>query len=57
MNFGSEIEVEILNKKIVNSGKILYLPRMKDKGELSIVEYGNGFTIGQFGIKEPIGNF
>lgn len=55
MNFGSEIEIEILNRKIVEDGKKLYLPRAEKNGRISIVEYGKSFTIGSFGIREPIG--
>lgn len=55
MNFGSEVEIEILNRKIVEDGKQLYLPRVEKDGRLSVVEYGKGFTIGSFGIREPIG--
>lgn len=55
MNFGSEIEIEILNRKIVEDEKKLYLPRVEKDGKLSIVEYGKGFKVGSFGIKEPIG--
>lgn len=55
MNFGSEIEVDILNQKILEAGKILYLPRVERDGTLSVVEYGKGFSVGSFGIREPIG--
>lgn len=55
MNFGSELTIEILNKWIVEEGKNLYLPRVEKDGTLSVVEYGSGFTVGQFGIREPIG--
>lgn len=55
MNFGSEVEIESLNQKILEANKKLYLPRVEKDGELSIVEYGEGFSIGSFGIREPIG--
>lgn len=55
MNFGSEVEIESLNQKILEDNKKLYLPRVEKDGELSIVEYGEGFSIGSFGIREPIG--
>ena len=55
MNFGSEVEIERVNEKILKDGKKLYLPRVEKNGELSIVEYGKGFSIGSFGIREPIG--
>lgn len=55
MNFGSEVEIERLNKKILEDNKKLYLPRVEKDGKLSVVEYGEGFSIGSFGIREPIG--
>ena len=56
MNFGSEVEIERLNEKILEENKILYLPRVEKDGTLSIVEYGKGFSIGSYGIREPIGD-
>lgn len=55
MNFGSEIEIERLNERVIADGKELFLPRVEKNGELSIVKYGEGFSIGQFGIREPVG--
>ena len=55
MNFGSELSIEILNKRIIEDGKILYLPRVEKDGKLSVVKYGKGFEIGSFGIREPLG--
>lgn len=55
MNFGSEIKIEILNKEILKAGKELYLPRIEKNVELSVIRYGENFSIGKFGIKEPIG--
>lgn len=55
MNFGSEVKIEILNEKILEMGKELYLPRVEKDGKLSVVRYGQGFSIGSFGIREPVG--
>lgn len=55
MNFGSEIEIEILNREIIRDNKRLFLPRVEKNGILSVVEYGKGFTIGKYGIREPLG--
>lgn len=56
MNFGSEIEIENFNQEVLKSGKKLYLPRVEKDGTLSVVEHGTGFSIGAFGIREPIGD-
>ncbi len=55
MNFGSEIEIEILNNMIIESQRELFLPRIEKDGELSIVKFDFKFKRGQFGIREPIG--
>ncbi|MDO5788731.1 MAG: 5-formyltetrahydrofolate cyclo-ligase [Fusobacterium sp.] len=55
MNFGSEIEIENFNQEVLKNGKKLYLPRVEKDGTLSVIEHGTGFSIGVFGIREPIG--
>lgn len=35
MNFGSEVEIERLNEKILEENKILYLPRVEKDGSFN----------------------
>lgn len=56
MNFGSEIEMDIFNEKMLKDKKRVFLPRIEKDGTLSVVEFGTEFSIGSFGIREPIGD-
>lgn len=55
MNFGSELEIELFNKRVIFDGKELYLPKVEKDGTLSVVRYSGDFSIGAFGIREPLG--
>lgn len=55
MNFGSELEIEIFNQRVLADKKELYLPRVERDGSLSVIKYSGNFSIGAFGIREPLG--
>ena len=55
MIFGGEVEIGRLNAKILEENEILYLPSVEKDGTLSIVEHGEGFSMGSYGIREPMG--
>ena len=56
MSFKNEIDTSVINKIILDSGKILLLPRVEKDGTMNAVIYSGQFHVSSFGIEEPIGD-
>ena len=55
MDFKNEVKTDKINDFIKNSGKILVLPKVKDKETMIVIEDKNQYIVSPFGNKEPDG--
>lgn len=54
LSFSSEATTDLLIEKLLELGKKVYCPRVNGK-TMEAVEYGDDFTLSEFGIREPVG--
>ncbi len=54
LSFSSEMPTDKLIELLLSERKKVYCPRI-EKGEMKAVEYGEDFTLSNYGIREPIG--
>lgn len=54
LSFSSEAKTDRLIEKLLSLGKKVYCPKIEN-GEMQAVEYGEDFSLSNYGIREPIG--
>ena len=54
LSFSSEAKTERLIEELLAKGKKVYCPRIED-GKMQAVEYGDDFSLSDYGIREPVG--